>query len=56
LAHVLASPCLGRKPKARFATFTHMEVNIITTIVWAIMKCITISLEDENDDFNKEIF
>jgi hypothetical protein len=36
--------------------FMHMEVNRIATIVWATVKCITISLEDEKDDFNKEIF
>jgi hypothetical protein len=36
--------------------FKHMEVNIIATIVWATMKRITTSLEDEKDDSNKEIF
>ncbi len=36
--------------------FMHMEVNRIATIVWAIMKRIRISLEDENDDSNKAIF
>jgi hypothetical protein len=30
--------------------FMHMEVNRIATIVWAIMKRIRITLEDENDD------
>jgi hypothetical protein len=33
-----------------------MEVNRIVTVVWAIVKRITISLEDEKDDFDKEIF
>jgi hypothetical protein len=33
-----------------------MEVNIIATIVWATMKRITTSLEDEKDNFDKEIF
>jgi hypothetical protein len=33
-----------------------MEVNRIATIVWAIVKRITISLEDEKDDFDKDIF
>ncbi len=32
-----------------------MEVNKIPTIVWATMKYITISLEDEKDDSDKEI-
>ncbi len=36
--------------------FTHMEVNRIATIVWAIMKRIRISSEDENEDSNKAIF
>jgi hypothetical protein len=33
-----------------------MEVNIFATIVWAMMKCIRISLEDDNDDSDKAIF
>jgi len=36
--------------------FTHMEVNRIAIVVCTTMKHITISLEDEKDDFNKEIF
>jgi hypothetical protein len=33
-----------------------MEVNRIATIVLTIVKHITISLEDEKDDFDKDIF
>ncbi len=35
--------------------FTHMEVNRIAIVVWAIVKHITISLEDEKDDSDKEM-
>jgi hypothetical protein len=34
----------------------HREVNRSATIIWATMKRIAISLEDENDDSDKEIF
>jgi hypothetical protein len=32
------------------------EVNIITIVVWAKVKHIATSLEDKEDDFDKEIF
>jgi len=36
--------------------FMRKEVNRIVIIVWAIVKCIVASLEDKDDDSNKEIF
>jgi hypothetical protein len=36
--------------------FMHKEVNKIVIIVWAVMKRIVTSLEDKDDDFDKEIF
>jgi hypothetical protein len=40
---------------SRRQRFTHMEVNRITIVVWAIVKHITTSLEDKKDDFDKEM-
>jgi len=36
--------------------FMRKEVNKIVIIVWAIVKHTITSLEDKDDDFNKEIF
>lgn len=33
-----------------------MEVNKIVIAIWTTMKHIAVSLEDEKDDFDKEIF
>jgi hypothetical protein len=34
----------------------HKEVNKIAIAIWATMKGIAVSLQDENDDSDKEIF
>jgi hypothetical protein len=34
----------------------HKEVNKIATAIWATVKGIAVSLEDKNDDSDKEIF
>ncbi len=41
---------------SKIQRFTHMEVNRIATVVWAIVKCITISLEDEKDTSIRRYF